>query len=162
MDRRNNYRSHRIIDEMLEIISQIIEEPIIQVIRASQAMSLEVDESTDVSTSRQLDLHVRCDRMFGGQFTPVTNVDRFFPFSTVCEIITSLICSIPNVVFVQFRYLDNEGLVFNQLLDIVSVPDGRANTIVTAIKTVLMNKNMPTEKLYGIDTDGAAVMTGQV
>ena len=75
MDRRNNYRSHRIIDEMLEIISQIIEEPIIQVIRASQAMSLEVDESTDVSTSRKLDLHVRCDRMFGGQFTPVTNVD---------------------------------------------------------------------------------------
>jgi hypothetical protein len=80
----------------------------------------------------------------------------------VCEIITSLICSIPNVVFVQFRYLDNEGLVFNQFLDIVSVPDGRADTIVTAIKTVLMNKNMPTEKLYGIDTDGAAVMTGQV
>ena len=75
MDHRNNYRSHRIVDEMLEIISQIIEEPIIQEIRASQAMSLEVDESTDVSTSRQLDLHVRCDRMFGGQFTPVTNVD---------------------------------------------------------------------------------------
>ena len=80
----------------------------------------------------------------------------------MCEIITSLICSIPNVVFVQFRYLDNEGLVFNQFLDIVSVPDGRADTIVTAIKTVLMNKNMPTEKLYGIGTDGAAVMTGQV
>ena len=80
----------------------------------------------------------------------------------MCEIITSLICSIPNVVFVQFRYLDNEGLVFNQFLDIVSVPDGRADTIVTAIKTVLMNKNMPTEKLYGIGTNGAAVMTGQV
>ena len=64
----------------------------------------------------------------------------------MCEIITSLICSIPNVVFVQFRYLDNEGLVFNQFLDIVSVPDGRADTIVTAIKTVLMNKNMRSEE----------------
>lgn len=69
MDRRSNYCSHRIIDEMLEVISQIIEEPIIGEIRASQAMSLEVDESMDVSTSRQLDLHVRCDSMFGGHDT---------------------------------------------------------------------------------------------
>ena len=28
-------------------------------IRSSQAISLEIDESTDVSVSRQLDLHVR-------------------------------------------------------------------------------------------------------
>lgn len=66
MDRRNNYRSHRIIDEMLEILSQVIEDPILQEIRASQAVSLEVDESTDVAILKQLDLHIRSASMFGG------------------------------------------------------------------------------------------------
>lgn len=59
MDQRNNYQSHRIVDEMLEILAQIVELPILEEIRSSQAISLEVDETTDVSVSRQLDLHVR-------------------------------------------------------------------------------------------------------
>lgn len=42
---------------MLEILSHEIEEPILMSIRSSQAISLEKDESTNVS--RQLDLHVR-------------------------------------------------------------------------------------------------------
>lgn len=48
----------------------------------------------------------------------------------------------------------------NQFLDIVSVSDGKADTIVSAIKAVLLKKNVPTDKLYGIGTDGAPVMTG--
>lgn len=64
--RRNNYRSHRIIDEMLEMVFKIIEEPLIEQMRASQAISLELDESTDVSLLRQLDLHVRYDHIFCG------------------------------------------------------------------------------------------------
>lgn len=44
---------------MLEILSHEIEEPILMAIRSSQAISLQIDESTDVSVSRQLDLHVR-------------------------------------------------------------------------------------------------------
>lgn len=44
---------------MLEILAKVVEEPILSDIRSSQAISLEVDESTDVSMSRQLDLHVR-------------------------------------------------------------------------------------------------------
>ncbi|KAK1901674.1 Zinc finger protein 862 [Dissostichus eleginoides] len=59
VDQRNNYQSHRIVDEMLEILAQIVELPILEEIRSSQAISLEVDETTDVSVSRQLDLHVR-------------------------------------------------------------------------------------------------------
>ncbi|XP_046907044.1 zinc finger protein 862-like isoform X3 [Hypomesus transpacificus] len=116
IDHRNNYRSHRIIDEMLEILSHEIEEPILMAIRASQAISLEIDESTDVSVSRQLDLHV--------------------------------------------RYMDKEGKVVNQFLDLVTVPDGKADTIVSAVKKVLLEKGIPTERLYGLGTDGAAVMTG--
>lgn len=48
----------------------------------------------------------------------------------------------------------------NQFLDIVSVSDGRADTIVSAIKAVLLKKDMPTETLYGLGTDGAPGMTG--
>lgn len=68
--------------------------------------------------------------------------------------------TILNAVFVSFRYLDKEGLVFNQFLDIMRVSDGESDTIVTAVKTVLQNKQVPTEKLCGLGTDGAAVMTG--
>ncbi|KAK0137344.1 Zinc finger protein 862 [Merluccius polli] len=118
IDQRNNYRSHRIIDEMLEILAEVLEETILMDIRSSQAISLEIDESTDVSVSRQLDLHI--------------------------------------------RYLDKEGQVYNQFLDLVSVMDGKADTIVSAVKTVLLKKGIPTEKLYGLGTDGAAVMTGRL
>ncbi|CAM4537109.1 unnamed protein product [Leuciscus chuanchicus] len=92
---------------MLEILSHEIEEPILMAIRSSQAISLQIDESTDVSVSRQLDLHV--------------------------------------------RYMDKKGKAFNQFLDRVTVPDGKADTMC-----------IPTERLYGLGTDGAAVMTGRV
>lgn len=54
-----NYRSHRIIDEMLAILASVTEKPILRDIQASQAVGLEVDESTDVSVVKQLDVHVR-------------------------------------------------------------------------------------------------------
>ena len=63
-----------------------------------------------------------------------------------------------NTVF--YRYLDKEGHVYNLFLDLVSVMDGKADTIVSAVKTDLLKKGIPTEKLYGLGTDGAAVMTG--
>ncbi|XP_034085010.1 uncharacterized protein LOC117554649 isoform X7 [Gymnodraco acuticeps] len=116
VDQRNNYQSHRIVDEMLEILAQIVELPILQEIRSSQAISLEVDETTDVSISRQLDLHV--------------------------------------------RHLDKEGCVFNHFLDLVTLEDGKADSVVAAIKSVLQKKELPVDRLYGLGTDGAAVMTG--
>lgn len=50
-------------------------------------------------------------------------------------------------------------MTFNTFLDLVTAPDGKANTIVSAVK-VLLDKGIPTERLYGLGTDGAAVMTG--
>lgn len=44
---------------MLEILATVVEEPILKDIHSSVAIGLEVDESTDVSVTRQLDLHVR-------------------------------------------------------------------------------------------------------
>ena len=54
-----NYRSHRMVDEMLEILASVIEAPILEDIRSSQAVGLEIDESTDVAVIKQLDVHVR-------------------------------------------------------------------------------------------------------
>jgi hypothetical protein len=56
--------------------------------------------------------------------------------------------------------MDKEGLLYSQFLDLVTVSDGRADTIVKAIREVLTKKNIPTQKIYGLGTDGAAVMTG--
>ncbi|KAF3841449.1 hypothetical protein F7725_007311 [Dissostichus mawsoni] len=52
------YRSHR-IDEMLEILSTVVEQPILRAIAQSKAIGLEIDETTDVSVWRQMDIHVR-------------------------------------------------------------------------------------------------------
>ncbi|KAK5878740.1 hypothetical protein CesoFtcFv8_024121 [Champsocephalus esox] len=106
---KNNYTSHRIIDEMLEILGSV---------SASVAIGLEVYETTDVSVKKQLDVHV--------------------------------------------RYMDKNGLLHSQFLDLVTVSDGRADTIVKAIRTILTKKNIPTQRIYGLGTDGAAVMTGRV
>ena len=47
------------VDEMLEILAGVIEAPILQDIRNSQAVGIELDESTDVAVIKQLDVHVR-------------------------------------------------------------------------------------------------------
>ncbi|KAK1886054.1 Zinc finger MYM-type protein 1 [Dissostichus eleginoides] len=107
VDQRNNYQSHRIVDEMLEILAQIVELPILQEIRSSQAISLEVDETTDVSVSRQLDIHV--------------------------------------------RHLDKDGYVFNHFLDLVTLEDGKADSVVAAIKSVLQKKAPGRQALWTRD-----------
>ncbi|KAK5924626.1 hypothetical protein CgunFtcFv8_017222 [Champsocephalus gunnari] len=100
---------------MLEILAQIVELPVLQEIRSSQAISLEVDETTEVYVRRQLDLHV--------------------------------------------RHLDKEGCVFNHFLDLVTLEDGKADRVVAAIKSALQKKELPVDRLYGLGTDSAAVMT---
>lgn len=45
-------------------------------------------------------------------------------------------------------------------LDLVTVPDGRANSIVAAIKGCSRKINIPRYELFGLRTDGTAVMTG--
>ncbi|KAL7383107.1 hypothetical protein ABVT39_004870 [Epinephelus coioides] len=116
IDKRTNYRSHKIVDEMLEILASVVERPILEAIRLSTAIGLEVDESTDMSMTRQLDIHI--------------------------------------------RYLDREGKLFCQFLDMVPLNDGKADTIAEAIHEVITVKAIPTARIFGLGTDGAAVMTG--
>lgn len=50
--------------------------------------------------------------------------------------------------------------MFNQFLDLVELADGKADTIVAAIKALICKKGLPSDRLHGVGTDGAAVMTG--
>ena len=53
------YTSHRIISEWLGIMSQIIEQNILMTVRASPAIGLMADESTDISVTKDLILYAR-------------------------------------------------------------------------------------------------------
>lgn len=44
---------------MLQILCAVVEEPVLNVIRTSKAIGIEIDESTDVSVKKQLDIHIR-------------------------------------------------------------------------------------------------------
>lgn len=45
------------------------------------------------------------------------------------------------------------------LLDLVPLPDRKANTITTAIHDIIDQKRIPQDKIFDLGTDGAAVMT---
>ncbi|XP_069378935.1 zinc finger protein 862-like [Paralichthys olivaceus] len=102
---------------MLQILAAVIEEAILDVIRTSKAIGIEIDESTDISVQKQLDIHI--------------------------------------------RYTDHEGQLFCQFLDLVPIPDGTAATIAKAVKEVMIKKEIPQDRIFGLGTDGAAVMTGK-
>ena len=52
--------------------------------------------------------------------------------------------------------------MFCQFLDLVPIPDGTATTIAEAVKEVMTQKEIPQDRIFGLGTDGAAVMTGKV
>ena len=43
----------------------------------------------------------------------------------------------------------------------VPLNDGKADTIAEAIREVIAVKAIPTDRIFGLGTDGAAVMTGK-
>ena len=66
------------------------------------------------------------------------NVIKFKPFNFIFIYI--------KIVSVFNRYIDKEGQLYSQFLDLISIPNGTANTIVAAIKEVLTKKEIPTSK----------------
>lgn len=54
-----NYSSHRIIGEWLDVMSQQIEQSVLEKVHGSRAMGLMVDESTDISVTKELSLYAR-------------------------------------------------------------------------------------------------------
>ena len=53
------YSSNRMIDEWLQILSDIIEEDVLTAVRSSPAIGLMCDESTDISVTKELILYAR-------------------------------------------------------------------------------------------------------
>lgn len=51
------YSSRRIISEWLDVMSQVIEENILEKVHASPAVGLIADESTDISVTKELILY---------------------------------------------------------------------------------------------------------
>ena len=43
----------------------------------------------------------------------------------------------------------------------VELPDGKAETIVTALEKFMEEKNLPMQQLIGLGSDGASVMVGR-
>ena len=60
-----NYSSHRIISEWLDVMSQQIGDDVLERVRGSPAIGLMVDESTDISTTKELSLYARA--LFNGE-----------------------------------------------------------------------------------------------
>lgn len=58
--------------------------------------------------------------------------------------------------------MDNAGNVFCQFLDLICLTDGKADSIVAALKNIVYTKGIPTHLIFGLGTDGAAVMTGVI
>ena len=49
-----NYTSHRIIDEMLEIIDDSVLQPLLETLQTTPAFALLIDEATDISVTQEL------------------------------------------------------------------------------------------------------------
>lgn len=68
--------------------------------------------------------------------------------------------SIINEMVVYAMYLAPGGRVVTSFLSIISLPDGKANTIEHLI-AYLEGKNIPLSHTVGFGSDGAAVMNGK-
>ena len=57
------YTSHRVISERLDVMSQVIEDTVLDEVHASPATGLMADESTDVSITKELLLYARITKV---------------------------------------------------------------------------------------------------
>ena len=113
-----HYTSERIIQELVITLAQQIEDSQLHALRTSPFYGLMIDESTDVSITKQLVLYG--------------------------------------------RYISELGEPCSTFLCIVDLVNGTAECIEEAIRAYLVEKELPTNKMMGFGSDGAAVMTGRV
>ena len=59
LSRNANYSSQRVISEWLDIMSQVLEEAVLKKVWASPAIGLTIDESTDISLTKELIVYAR-------------------------------------------------------------------------------------------------------
>ena len=113
-----HYTSECIIQELVITLAQQIEDSQLHALRTSPFYGLMIDESTDVSITKQLVLYG--------------------------------------------RYISELGEPCSTFLRIVDLMNGTAECIEEAIRAYLVEKELPTNKMMGFGSDGAAVITGRV
>ena len=136
------YTSHAAVKEMLECISEVIENDILDNIRKSEGYSIMFDETTDVSVIEQLVIHSRYIDQNG---------DVQVKFLKILDALAKDDDTDTNV--------DNDGTDMNELdIGIISL---NADTIRRKVTNYIEDNDLPYSTLRGIGTDGAAVMTGK-
>ncbi|XP_030281580.1 zinc finger protein 862-like [Sparus aurata] len=110
------YTSERILQELLQVMADQLQAEHSRLLAGSTYFGLQVDETTDITTTKELVLLTR---------------------------------------------LITGGEVINRFAGMVEVDDGKANTISSAILAWIQKKGLDVQKLMGLGSDGAPVMTGK-
>lgn len=88
-------------------------------------------------------------------------IQKFKP-SSFFGIICDESCDVSNFkkLIVYLTYIDEDGYGKTAFVDILNINDGKADTIVNSLKSTMEKLNIDLNKIVGLGTDGAAVMTG--
>ncbi|XP_053390192.1 zinc finger protein 862-like, partial [Mercenaria mercenaria] len=109
------YTSEEAKMELIDAIDSTLDDYLTQNLQQSEYIGLILDESTDITVHKKLNVYVKC-------------------------------LSSDNMPKVQFC---------------INVENGKADTIVTAVKELFTKKNIPLDKVVTLASDGASVMTGK-
>ena len=86
-----------------------------------------------------------------------TMVDNCCYFSLMIDESTDIATTQTLIIYIR---LVNKGEIITRLLELVQLPGGTADHILGTLLDVMRTRNLPMEKLFGMATDGASVMTG--
>ena len=84
-------------------------------------------------------------------------VDDCCYFSLMIDESTDIATMQTLVIYIR---LVNKGEIITRFLELVQLPGGTAYHILGTLLDVMRTKNLPVEKLFGMATDGASIMTG--
>ena len=78
-------------------------------------------------------------------------------FSLMIDESTDIATTQTLIIYIR---LVNKGEIITHFLELVQLPGGTADHILGTLLDVMRTRNLPMEKLFGMATDGASVMTG--
>ena len=90
---RVKYHSHESVDEMIEIISGMIEHDLIEKYKSAEYYSLEIDETTDIAVCQNMMIYIRgvCNGRVESHFLTIEKLEHGCTaqalFDKVCEIL---------------------------------------------------------------------------
>ncbi|KAK3086416.1 hypothetical protein FSP39_018175 [Pinctada imbricata] len=82
-------------------------------------------------------------------------------FSLLIDETTDIAVLKQMTILVRFLKSEPKPKLHTHFLCLKDLPDGKADTIMAALKTFFANNEIPTRKLIGLGSDGASVMVGR-